>query len=193
MGKSSSMAAIWEYAGRMALQDPALAVDAGRAARPTVPRSRREKQVAGAADGVGGMLVKHKAIKGVSAASILDLKHILRGNLGHKSKKEFFCIAISAVAGRFLLWPRLLGAPVKVRLPLCVSSLSKLRAALRSRPFLKSSTGMTGPPLAGAVAPPLSAVGGGVWCRIARWLSNPIRRLILNLHTASVRPIPTLG
>jgi hypothetical protein len=80
--------------------------------------------------------------------------HILRGNPGHESKKEFFNDAISAMAGRFLLWSKLLGTPVKVRLPLCVSSLSKLRAALRSRPFLKSSAGLTGPPLAGTVAPP---------------------------------------
>jgi hypothetical protein len=29
MGESSGMAAVWEYARRMALQDPALAVDAG--------------------------------------------------------------------------------------------------------------------------------------------------------------------
>jgi hypothetical protein len=29
MGESSGMAAVWDYAGRMALQDPALAVDAG--------------------------------------------------------------------------------------------------------------------------------------------------------------------
>jgi hypothetical protein len=29
LGESSGMAAVWEYAGRMALQDPAVAVDAG--------------------------------------------------------------------------------------------------------------------------------------------------------------------
>ena len=64
--------------------------------------------------------------------------HILRGNPGHECKKEFFNDAISAMAGRFLLWTKLLPAPIKVRIVieslffLCVlrstSSDNELRA-----------------------------------------------------------------
>lgn len=58
--------------------------------------------------------------------------------------------AIRVAAGRFLPWSKPLGTPVKVRILLCVASLSKLCTAHSSRRFRNSQARLTGLPLAGA-------------------------------------------